>query len=129
MHDFLKRQNSALQVRFFSCLLLSSLYLSDAHVYEPSIRALLETASRHCEVVVLKLPVRFVVERTRHTYDSQGHISAVDFRKFGLQPVKLVPYDIVHDFLKRQNAAMQVNLSKFILNRVSVNEISSYRVF
>ena len=38
-----------------SSLLLSSLELSDTQVHEPSIRALLGTASRFCEVVVLKL--------------------------------------------------------------------------
>ena len=37
-------------------LLLSSLELSDTKVYEPQIRALLGTASRFCEVVVLKVP-------------------------------------------------------------------------
>ena len=36
----------------FSALLLSSLELSDAKVYEPYVRALLETASDFCEVVV-----------------------------------------------------------------------------
>jgi len=36
-------------------LLLSSLELSDTQVYEPSVRALLGTASHFCEVVVLKL--------------------------------------------------------------------------
>ena len=35
--------------------LLSSLPLSDTHVYEPSIRSLLGTAAHFCEVVVLKL--------------------------------------------------------------------------
>jgi len=40
---------------FSSALLLSSLELSDAKVYEPQIRALLGTASHFCEVVVLKL--------------------------------------------------------------------------
>ena len=35
------------------CLLLSSRELSDTQVYEPQIRALLETESRFCEVVVL----------------------------------------------------------------------------
>ena len=39
----------------FSSLLLPSLKLSDTKVYEPEIRALLETASHFCEVVVLKL--------------------------------------------------------------------------
>ena len=34
-----------------SSLLLSSLELSDTQVYEPSIRALLGTASHFCEVV------------------------------------------------------------------------------
>jgi len=38
-----------------SALLLSSLELSDTKVYEPSIRALLGTASHFCEVVVLEL--------------------------------------------------------------------------
>ena len=37
-----------------SSVLLSSLELSDAEVYEPSIRALLGTASPFCEAVVLK---------------------------------------------------------------------------
>jgi len=44
------------EVKVPSCppsLLLSSLELSDAHVYEPEIRALLGTASHFCEVVVL----------------------------------------------------------------------------
>ena len=36
-------------------VLLSSLELSDAKVYEPQIRALLGTASHFCEAVVLKL--------------------------------------------------------------------------
>ena len=38
-----------------SSSLLSSLELRDTPVYEPSIRALLGTASHCCEVVVLKL--------------------------------------------------------------------------
>ena len=38
-----------------SSLLLLSLELSDTKVYEPYVRALLETASYFCEVVVLKL--------------------------------------------------------------------------
>jgi len=38
-----------------SSLLLSSLELSDTHVYEPLIRARLGTAAHLCEVVVLKL--------------------------------------------------------------------------
>ena len=38
----------------FLYLLLSSLDLSDAKVYEPEIRALLGTASQFCEEVVLK---------------------------------------------------------------------------
>ena len=41
-----------------SSLLLSSLELSDTQVYEPSIRALLGTASHLCEVVVPKLRTR-----------------------------------------------------------------------
>ena len=40
---------------FFSSLLLSSLESSDTKVYEPSIRALLGTASHFFEVGVLKL--------------------------------------------------------------------------
>ena len=44
-----------------SSLLLSSLELSDTRVYEPSIRALLETGSHFCEVVVqLRRPSWFV---------------------------------------------------------------------
>ena len=39
-------------------LLLSSLELSDTHVYAPSIRALLGTALCFCEVVALKLRTR-----------------------------------------------------------------------
>ena len=49
-----------------SNLLLSSLELSDAQVYEPQIRARLGTASHFCEVVVLKLrtvPIECRVER------------------------------------------------------------------
>jgi len=38
-----------------SSLLLSSLQLSDTTIYEPSVRALLGTASHFCPVVVLKL--------------------------------------------------------------------------
>ena len=40
---------------FFSSLLLSSLELSDAQVYEPFIRAPFGTASHFCRIVVLKL--------------------------------------------------------------------------
>ena len=39
----------------FSSLSLSNLELNDTKIYEPSIRALLGTASNFCEVVVLKL--------------------------------------------------------------------------
>ena len=38
-----------------SSLFLSSPELSDTKIYEPQIRALLETASHFCEAVVLKL--------------------------------------------------------------------------
>ena len=38
-----------------SSLLLSSLELSDTQVYVPGIRALVETASQFCEVVVFEL--------------------------------------------------------------------------
>ena len=38
-----------------SVLLLSSLEMSDTHVYEPLIRTLLGTASHFCEEVVLEL--------------------------------------------------------------------------
>ena len=38
-----------------SLSLLSSLELSDTKIYEPSIRALLETAAHLCEVAVLEL--------------------------------------------------------------------------
>jgi hypothetical protein len=38
-----------------SSLLLSSLDLSDTHVYEPSARALLKAAPYFCEAIVLKL--------------------------------------------------------------------------
>ena len=38
-----------------SSLLLSRLQLSDTQVYEPSMRALLGTASHFCELIVLKL--------------------------------------------------------------------------
>ena len=40
---------------FSSSLLLSSLELNDAKVYEPQIRALLGTSSHFCEEVVLKM--------------------------------------------------------------------------
>jgi len=40
---------------FFSSLLLSSLELIGTTICEPSIRALLETASHFCQLVVLKL--------------------------------------------------------------------------
>jgi len=40
----------------FSYLLLSSLELSDTKVYEPSIRAHLDTAARFCEVSFLQVP-------------------------------------------------------------------------
>jgi len=40
---------------FFSSSVLSGLKLSDTQVYEPYTRALLGTASHHCEVVVLRL--------------------------------------------------------------------------
>jgi len=46
------RELSAMRV-FSSSLLLSSLQLSDAKVYEPEIRALLGTAAHFCEVAVL----------------------------------------------------------------------------
>ena len=39
---------------YTSSLLLSRLELSDTHVYEPKIRALLGTAAHFCKVVVLK---------------------------------------------------------------------------
>ena len=39
----------------FYSLLLWILELSDTHVYVPEIRALVETASQFCEVVVFKL--------------------------------------------------------------------------
>jgi len=38
-----------------SSLLLSSIELSDSHVYGPQIRAFFGTASHFCEAVVLKL--------------------------------------------------------------------------
>ena len=41
-----------------SSVLLSSLELSDTKVHGPQIRALLETASHFCQVVVLKLRTR-----------------------------------------------------------------------
>ena len=41
----------------YSFLLLSSLESSDSQVYEPSIRALLRTASHFCEVVVLEVRI------------------------------------------------------------------------
>ena len=40
---------------FLSSVLLSRLELSETQFYEPSIRALLGTASHYCEVVVLRL--------------------------------------------------------------------------
>ena len=42
----------------FSSLLLSSLELSDAKVYELSIRALLGIALHFCEVIILKFTCR-----------------------------------------------------------------------
>ena len=48
--SLLSREAAAVQVLPLS---LSSLELSDTHVYEPQIRALLGTASHFCEVVVL----------------------------------------------------------------------------
>ena len=42
------------RVLLFSSLLLSGLELSDAKVYEPYIRALLETAAHFCKVVVVE---------------------------------------------------------------------------
>jgi len=50
-----QKPGMAFSSSLFSSLLLSSLELSDTKVYEPQIRALLETASHFCEVVVLKL--------------------------------------------------------------------------
>jgi hypothetical protein len=46
---------NSLSSRFSSFLLLSSLALSDATIYEPELRTLLGTASRFCEATVLKL--------------------------------------------------------------------------
>ena len=48
-----------------SCaVLLSSLELSDTHVYDPSIRALVGTASHFCESVVLNIPRSCYIDTT-----------------------------------------------------------------
>ena len=52
---------------FTSSVLLSSLELSDAQVYEPSIRALLGTDSHFCEVAVLEFCL------TRQLAPGDGH--------------------------------------------------------
>ena len=57
-----------------SSLLLSSLELSDTHVYEPYIRALFGTASHICEVFVLKLiPVTDLTPRKRSNVIVSGN--------------------------------------------------------
>ena len=45
---------TATLIFFFSASLLSSLELSDTTIYEPQMRARLETTAHLCEVVVLK---------------------------------------------------------------------------
>ena len=50
-----------------SALLLSSLELRDTKVYEPRIRALLETASHFCVVVVHELRTHARLRRRQHT--------------------------------------------------------------
>ena len=60
---------------YLPALLLSSLDLSDTHVYEPYMRALLGTASHFCEVVVLKStgsPRRAVLRRGSEGQGDRG---------------------------------------------------------
>jgi len=67
--------------------------LSDTKVYEPSIRALLETAAYFCEVVVLKLTGVAGVICTS-TPPTSRLLSAKSTVRHVLKPFYGVPYEI-----------------------------------